>query len=208
MKTFTASLVAVSAVLSLTSASPSLRRRTYEPTVTVTLKGATNDVHDQYNLYVPVNGGAPSYNPLSISRVEYDHYKFTCTFKGVDSDKGEAAKPVESNGGQLGPPQGIVYVECHDSKYEKRTTAIPVTLVGAIGAPQEPTDQYTVWVQPGYGPVSTAAYDPRRLSISKVYYDHAGVLCHFTGVNGNPVEANGQLGPPQTITYVECNHTD
>jgi hypothetical protein len=213
MKSFTASILAFSVALSLTSASPSLRRRTGGPetTVTVTLEGATNDDNDQYTLYVPINGGIASTNLLSISRVEYNHDKYYCGFTGVDSDKPHAA-PVEFDG-QLGPPQGITYVSCYaKTSPTKRTSLIAVTLVGAIGAPDEPTDQYTVYVPAGSS-VSTADADPNRLSISRVEYDHSKYTCHFTGVDSfppaapaaAPVEANGgQLGPPQTILSVYC----
>jgi hypothetical protein len=55
--------------------------------------------------------------------------------------------------------------------------------------------------------VSKAAFDPQNLGISKVDYDRTHTKCTFYGVDEKtaaPVDANGQLGPPQTIKAIYC----
>ncbi|PSS23402.1 hypothetical protein M430DRAFT_17322 [Amorphotheca resinae ATCC 22711] len=81
--------------------------------------------------------------------------------------------------------------------------SVKVTLTGADN---DPTQQYTLFV-PFDTPVNPAPHDPFSLSISYVSYDHDLAHCVFTGVNSpaaGPVEADGMLGPPQTITSVYC----
>jgi len=49
------------------------------------------------------------------------------------------------------------------------------------------------------------------LSISSVEYSHTEAQCVFQGVDeatAPPVEADGQLGPPQTIVNVFCDSTE
>ncbi|PVH81555.1 hypothetical protein DL98DRAFT_514689 [Cadophora sp. DSE1049] len=124
MKAFTSCAVAITTLLSITSASPTSRAQlaarnpTYEPptSVKVTLRGATPEA--SYCLDVPLNApygsllSAP-YDPnhLSISYVEYDHSVAICSFYGVDEHTAVAATVVEHEY-QLGPPQTICAVFC------------------------------------------------------------------------------------------------
>ncbi|KUJ08892.1 uncharacterized protein LY89DRAFT_741720 [Mollisia scopiformis] len=109
MVSFTSSLFAVAAALSLVSAAPAadVSARTAPAFVAVTLYGAagasyTTDVYfDEDATY--------TYNDLSISSVSFDHKLAYCTFYGIDE---ETAPPVISNGGQVGPPQTIISISC------------------------------------------------------------------------------------------------
>ncbi|KAH8588770.1 hypothetical protein B0O99DRAFT_352744 [Bisporella sp. PMI_857] len=105
-------LLSLISFTSLTTALPTPQSSTSD-SINVTLYGATSNPADKYSLSVPFESWTytTSFDPqsLSISRVEYDHSGTQCWFAGVNQ---KTAPPVESNGGQLGPPQRIYAVYC------------------------------------------------------------------------------------------------
>ncbi|KAE8451352.1 hypothetical protein EG329_003981 [Mollisiaceae sp. DMI_Dod_QoI] len=108
MKSFTSTLLALGAALSLVAAAPAAEVTTRTAaSIPVTLYGAAGASYttDVYFGDVPTY----TYNSLSISSVSYDDSIAYCYFYGVDE---ATAPPVIANGGQLGPPQTVVSILC------------------------------------------------------------------------------------------------
>lgn len=228
MKSFAPTVLALAASISLASATPRSLKQRNDYGVEITLKGATDDVHDQYPVWVPFKTWTPTNNVLSISRVSYNHDGVYCEFIGVDE---KTAPPVESNG-QLGPPQTIEQIYCDDKPVsykrdviEKRNS-ISIVLRGAT---DDPADRYYISVfddgTPTYPDNSKPLYrtipkvdftnSDTALGISLAEYDFNTYDCVFHGINSDAVPSNPvpdptygpwiQLGPPQTIESVECH---
>lgn len=209
MKSFAPAVVALAASSSLASAIPTNVKSARDYGVEITLKGATDDVNDQYSVWVPFKQWTPTNNVLSISRVDYSHNGVYCEFIGIDES---TAPPVEANG-QLGPPQTIESIYCDDKPVTyKRAVVEKKNSISIVlrGATDDPADRYYLSVSDDWTP----AYPNNPLGISLAEYDFNTYDCVFNGINSAAVPSNPvpdatygpwiQLGPPQTIESVQC----
>ncbi|KAI9733820.1 MAG: hypothetical protein M1818_007087 [Claussenomyces sp. TS43310] len=212
MKTSACSLLALTSLLSLTTAAPLAGAQAPPGSIAaVRCIGATDDPSDEYTIDIIVGAGPQTVTHavdpyrLSISRVNYDHGAYACTFYGVDE---ATAPPVEANG-QLGPPQTVTAIACdHSWAGDKRDAApdadhadLPYIEMQLLGA----TDGYWLQVQLDGSPTPTY----NDLSISTVQFDWLHNYCQFNGVDGTANLqygdlGSGTLGPPQTIVSVAC----